>query len=239
MHRNDARCACATFFRGETREATAPGAASAGRAGVRVSFSGQSAVPRRGRCGPALLRKAPKMQLPCRRLRRPRRVLRHGPAASCSAAMASRQRGLKPVGRGMPPLPPRPPRSPRQRRLRSGTQPRPVVPRDVPEGLAKPPSCRVRCAGCRCLRAGAMAHPSIRPCRLRIRRHGQSVPTGCISPCDPRYCRIGIVWHLGVGSHELWHAAPAPDSRRLSGLPVCRSGLRPSHLRVASQARPV
>ncbi len=30
------------------------------------------------------------MQLPCRRLRRPRRVLRHGPAASCSAAMASR-----------------------------------------------------------------------------------------------------------------------------------------------------
>ena len=34
------------------------------------------------------------MQLPCRRLRRPRRVLRHGRAASCPAAMAPWQRCL-------------------------------------------------------------------------------------------------------------------------------------------------
>ena len=34
------------------------------------------------------------MQLPCRRLRRPRRVLRHGPAASCSAPLVPRLRCL-------------------------------------------------------------------------------------------------------------------------------------------------
>ena len=59
MRRNDADCASGSFFGGNRREAAAPGAASAGRAGVgSVSFAGRSAAPRRGRCGPALLRKA-------------------------------------------------------------------------------------------------------------------------------------------------------------------------------------
>ncbi len=46
------------------------------------------------------------MQLPCRRLRRPRRVFRHGPVASCSAPMASRSRRLSTARPGMPPRSP-------------------------------------------------------------------------------------------------------------------------------------
>ncbi len=69
------------------------------------------------------------MQLPCRRVRRPRRVFRQWPAASCSAAMASRLAvSLNRPRLGMPPRPPRPPRSPRQRRPRSRTCPVPSCP---------------------------------------------------------------------------------------------------------------
>ena len=50
------------------------------------------------------------------------------------------------------------------------------------------------------LRPGASVDPPLQP---EMRRHGASVPTGCIPPCDPRYWRIGIAWHLGVGGHKL------------------------------------
>ena len=49
---------------GEREGSTAPGAASAARAGVRISFAGRSAVFRRRRFGPALLRKAPRCSCP-------------------------------------------------------------------------------------------------------------------------------------------------------------------------------
>ena len=91
MRRSDSDCASAGFFRRVAagscrarRRVSGPG-----RRGS-VSVAGRSVVLRRERCGPALLRMAPTMQLACRRLRRPRRVLRHGPAASCAATMASR-----------------------------------------------------------------------------------------------------------------------------------------------------
>ena len=49
---------------GERGRSTAPGAASAARAGVRISFAGRSAVFRRRRYGPALLREAPRCSCP-------------------------------------------------------------------------------------------------------------------------------------------------------------------------------
>ena len=55
---------------------------------------------------------------------------RQGPAASCSAPMASRLRCLSTVRPGMPPWPPRLPQAPRQFRLRCGTpSPSPRAPR--------------------------------------------------------------------------------------------------------------
>ena len=60
MRRSGAKCASGSFFGGSCGESTAPGAALAAWAGVGISFAGRSAVLRRGRSGPALLREAPK-----------------------------------------------------------------------------------------------------------------------------------------------------------------------------------
>ena len=137
-----------------------------------------------------------------------------------------------PARQGMRPPAPRPPRSPRQSRLRSRTlSPCPVVPRESSDGLAKPPPCRVRMLYAACQKA---AHP----CRFApaaFRPRGASVPTGCISPCDPRYSRIGIAWHLGVGSHKLW----LPRQRRISACrPVSRSvGVASDHAAIGRLQR--
>ena len=73
---SDAGCASGSFFRGNGRESAAPGAASAARAGVRISFAGRSGSARR-QSGP-------------------RNELRHGPSTriplpSHAAAAACRQ----------------------------------------------------------------------------------------------------------------------------------------------------
>ena len=129
------------------REATAPGAATAGRAGVRGQFCWAIRRPSTRTMRTRIAAHGPSMQLPCRRLRRPRRVLRHGRRPIVRRAMASRLRWLSvepdnPMPGCLPA--PRPSRSPRQRRLRSRTLLRPVVPREPSDGLAKPPRCRVR-----------------------------------------------------------------------------------------------
>ena len=103
------------------------------------------------------------MQLPCRRLRRPRRVLRHGPAASCSAPMASRVSVSGTPGDASPA---------RATASLATTGPAsikdfsgPVAPRESSDGLAKPPHCRVRMS-LTAISYGP-AHPSIRPRRLK------------------------------------------------------------------------
>ena len=154
------------------------------------------------------------MQLPCRRLRRPRRVLRQWPAASCSAAMASRLAvSLDRPRLGMPPRPPRPPRSPRQRRPRSRTATCPVVPRELSEGLAKPPRCRVRDVG--------LCRPSK---QRRIPRSAPAAPQSAMAnPCpnagaSPRRTpECASIPEAAPGRR--WPAWPPRPSRRI---PACR-----------------
>ena len=189
-----------------------PAPRQAARAGVRFSFAGRSAVLRQGRCEPALLRVAPKMQLPCRRLRRPRRVLRHGPAASCSAAMASRVSVSGALGNASPAS--RPPRSPRQSRLRSRTLLGPVVPRERSEGFTRLPHCRVQMSLTAVLcRPGASV--SIRPCRLKC--------GDMAHPCrrvhlPMRSAILGIAGRVAPRRRQpqATAAAPVPDFHRPS-----------------------
>ena len=153
------------------------------------------------------------MQLPCRRLRRPRRVLRQWPAASCSAAMASRLAVSFDRPRlGMPPRPPRPPRSPRQRRPRSRTATCPVVPRELSEGLAKPPRCRVRDAG--------LCRPSK---QRRIPRSAPAAPqSGMANPCP-------MPVHLpGELRNALASRKRHPDAGGLPGRRALHAGFPPA-----------
>ena len=121
-----------------------------------------------------------------------------------------------PARQGMPPPAPRPPRPPRQSRPRSRTLLGPVVPREPSEGLARPPHCRVRMSLAAVLYRG-LAHPfRFAPVRPSMERHGASVPSGCISPCDPPHFRIA---HRGAPGHRLPQAAvaaPVPDFHRPS-----------------------
>ena len=211
MRRSEAGCASRSFFGGCSEGSTAPGAASAARAGVRFSFAGRSAVLRRGRCEPALLREAPKMQLPCRRLRRPRRVLRHGPAASCSATMALRPRCLSTEWPGMPPWLPPLPRSPRQFGFDQGLCSVPSCPASLPEVSR---GCRAA-ASRMSLTADPVTAWHIRldsPLPPVMRRHGASVPTGA----SPHAIRD--TWHRG--SRGTWTSPAASyGCRARAGFP--------------------
>ena len=159
------------------------------------------------------------MQLPCRRLRRPRRVLRHGPAASCSAAMASRVSVSGVPGDASPgpattsvattvsasikdsALSRRAPRLFRRSREAAA----------LPCSMPMPPVLTGR----------PMAHPSIRPRRLGIRRRGQSVPDTGASPRRLRNAVASRMRHLGVVSRKL----RLPRPRRIpADCPVARSG---------------
>ena len=80
------------------------------------------------------------------------------------------------------------------------------------------------------------AHPS-RFAPAAFRPRGVSVPAGCISPCDPRYLRIAGRVAPGLRLPQATTAAPMPDFRQLSGLPVCRSGLRPYRHTAAPKRR--
>ena len=74
MRRSDAGCASGSFFGGNGRESAAPGAASAARAGVRISFAGRSGSARR-QSGPRNeLRHGPSTRVP---------LPSHAAAAAC------------------------------------------------------------------------------------------------------------------------------------------------------------
>ena len=202
-------------------EPAAPGAASAARAGVRISVAGRSDVPQ-GRVGPALLRMAPTMQLPCRRLRRPAaRRSRRWPLASCSAPMASRLRCLS--------------RTAGDASLASATASAATTASASIKGFRFTPSCPAR---------SPMASPSRRlphvrmaplagfvaaariprpaPARPSMGRHGGVRAHGAHPPCGPRcLAHRRRKWHLGVGVHKQWSPRPC---RIPAGCPVSRSG---------------
>ena len=173
--------------------------------------------------------KPQKMQLPCRRLRRPRRVLRHGPVASCSASMASRVSVSGTPGDASP--------GP------ATTSVATTVPASIKDSARSRRAPRAfrrsrEAAVCRVLDVpanrpcGRLAHPSIRPCPPEMRRHGASVPTGCISPCESAI--LGIAGRVAPRRRQpqATAVAPVPDSRRLSGPPRSgRNGSRPTTIR--------
>ena len=204
---------------------TAPGAASAARAGVRISFAGRSAVLRRRRFGPALLREAPRCS--CLAVACGDRGVSNSTwaggllfGADGVAATVSRDR----VRPGMHPRPPRLPQTPRQFRLRCGT---PSL--SVPSCLADVPEVsrgrRLPCLDVHPARNRAPgASGSIRPRRPSNERRGASVPRGCIPRRKSAILAYRVIahWHLGVGIHELWRRActgfpPAVWSPSLSG----------------------
>ena len=157
------------------------------------------------------------MQLPCRRLRRPRRVLRHGPAASCSATMALRTRCLSTEWPGMPPWLPPLPRSPRQFGFDQGLCSVPSCPVNVPKVSR---GRRAAASGCHLQPSQAgLAHPSrfapaaCNAATWRIRADG------CISPCDPRYLASRVAWHLDLASRKLRLPRPCRIPAGCPGLP--------------------
>ena len=185
MRRSDAGCASGSFFGGCWRGSTAPGAASAARAGVRFSFAGRSAVPRRGRSGPALLRVAPKDAVAVPSL------------AATPACLATWAGGLLFGADGIAGLRfryargclPRP-RDRLGRRDRSGFDQGLLLSRRAPrvsEGLAKPPHCR------------ALRFAPVAPHGAR----GESVPDAGASPRRLRNALASRKRHLGVGNHQL------------------------------------
>ena len=222
MRRCDAGCASGSFFGGCWEESTAPGAASAARAGVRFSFAGRSAVLQRGRSGPALLRYA--LRCSCRA------VACGDPDVSCDMGRRPlvrrrwRRGSPLPARQGMPPPAPRPPRSPRQSRLRSRTSLVPSCPasHQMVSRSRRPAVFDAHAAGAYVPAHGASGRfaPVAPKSAWRIRARCR-----CISPATPECASIPEAAPRRRQPRAM-AAPPTPDSRRPSGLPVCRSGLR-------------
>ena len=172
------------------------------------SFAGRSAVSQR-RVGPALLRCA--LRCSCR-------------AVACGDRGVSFDRGRRPLVRR------RWRRGFRFPTARLGCLPgpataslattvpasikdsfRPVVSRELSEGPARPPPCRVRMPHAARQKA---AHP-FRFAPAAFRPRGASVPNAGASPRRLRNALASRKRHLGVGSHKLW----PPRQRRIS---ACR-----------------
>ena len=181
------------------------------RAGVRFSVAGRSAVFRRRRFGPALLREAPRCSCPA--------VACGDRGVSDSTWAAGLLFGadgvaitvsLDRVRPGMPPRPPRLPHTPRQSRLRCRTpSPSPRAPRTFQKSR-EAAVCRMRCPPRP--RAGAWRigfdppPPPVGRAAWRIRAHAGASPAA-----TPQYSRIAqtAIWHLGVAIHELWRRTRA------------------------------
>ena len=210
-------------------ESTAPGAASAARAGVRFSVAGRSAVLRRRRFGPALLREAPRCS--CLAVACGDRGVSNSTwaggllfGADGVAATVSRDR----VRPGMPPRPPRLPQAPRQSRPRCRT---PSSSRRAPRTFRtsrEAAACRVWMSTPPAI--GRLAHPvRFAPAARRSSGVAHPCPRGCISRRNSAILayRVTAHWHLGVGIHALW----LPRPHRIStGCLVSQSvGMAPDH----------
>ena len=194
----------------EREGSTAPGAASAARAGVRFSVAGRSAVLRRRRFGPALLREAPRCSCP---------------AVACGdrgvsdstwasgllfgadgvAATVSRDR----VRPGMPPRPPRLPQAPRQSRLRCRTPSLSPRASRTFRTSREAAACRVWMSTPPAI--GRLAHPvRFAPAARRPSAMAYPCPRGCIPRRNSAILayRAAAIRHLGVGIHE--QRAPRP-----------------------------
>ena len=188
---------------------TAPGAASAARAGVRISFAGRSAVFRRRRFGPALLREAPRCS--CLAVACGDRGVSNSTwaggllfGADGVAATVSRDR----VRPGMPPRPPRLPQAPRQSRLRCGTPSLSPRASRTFQRSRETAACRVWMSTPPAI--GPLAHPvRFAPAARRSSAMAYPCPRGCISRRKSAILayRVTAHWHLGVGIHELWRRA--------------------------------
>ena len=193
-----------------------------------VSFAGRSAVLRRGRSGPALLRCA--LRCSCRAVAcgDPRRVVpdvgrwplvrrrwRHG----CGVLFTARPRCLP---------------GPRDRLVRHdsvGFDQGLAVSRRTPRAVRRSrevAACRVSRCPCRRSLRTAWRIRSIRPRRPSIERVAQSVPNAGASPRRLQNAVASPKRHLGVGFHKLW----SPRPRRIpTGCPVSRpdrNGSRPT-----------
>ena len=204
---------------------TAPGAASAARAGVSrlvllgdpPSFDEDDTDPH------CCVKPLDAVALPSLAATAACRT-RHGPAASCSAPMASRLRYLVTVyGPGCLPG------------HRDYLKHHDSLGFDAGRLLSLSPrasrtfqrsreaaACRVWMPPARNRAPGASG--SIRPRRPSIERRGASVPRGCIPRRKSAILAYRVIahWHLGVGIHELWRRActgfpPAVWSPSLSG----------------------
>ena len=221
----------------EREGSTAPGAASAARAGVGrlvllgdpPSFDEDDSDPH------CCVKPLDAVALPSRAATAACRT-RHGPAASCSAPMASRLRYLVTVyGPGCLPG--------HRDYLKHHDSPGfdagrllslcPLVPRERSEGLARPPSAVSGCpprpqSGAWRIRFDSPPPPVDRAA-WRIRAHAGASPDA-----TPPYSRIASL-RIGTSASAStsYGAAPAPDFHRLSGLPVCRDGSRPRRHRAA------
>ena len=220
---------------GNGKKSTAPGAASSGP-GRRalISFAGRSAVLRRGRCEPALLRVAPKDAVAVPSL------------AATAACLATWAGGLLFGDDGVTGL--------RCRHAR-GCLPRS---RDhlgrhdsfgFDQGLCFVPSCPVNVPkvsrGCRPAVFDAHAAGAYGPAHgasvdspppPEMRQRGQSVPAGASPRTTPECVTIPEA-APGRRQPQATTAAPVPDSRRLSGCPVWPRWLPTHRPRAAPNGR--
>ena len=209
-------------------ESTAPGAASAARAGVRVSFAGRSAVFRRRRCRPALLRSAPRCS--CLAVACGDRGVSSStwPTASCSAPMASRLRCLVTVyGPGCLPGHRDYLKHHDSLGFDAGRLLCPLVPRGRSRGLARPPSAVSGCPPRP--QSGAWRIRFDPPRRPSTERRGASVPTRVHLPPQLRHTRVSR--HCALAPRRRHPQAMAPRLRRIStGRLVSQSvGMAPDH----------
>ena len=123
-----------------------------------------------------------------------------GPATSCSATMASRHGFFHRMSEDASPV--------TATASLATTGPAsikdsacPVVPRELSEGLAKPPSCRVWMSVPPVKMAAASRRSA--PRRLRIRRHDESVPMPVHLPGLLQNALPFRIWHLDVDSRKL------------------------------------
>ena len=174
------------------------------------------------------------MQLPCRRVRRPRRV---GVDRGRRPLVRRRWRRGYGVSRPYDPgcLP-----GHRDYLTRhdspgfdAGRLLRPLVPRERSRGLARPPPAVSDVHFARDRAHGASG--SIRPRRPSIERHGASVPTRVHLPPQFDHTRVSRNCASAPGRRHprAMSGAPAPDFHRPAGLPVCRDGSRPRRHRAA------
>ena len=155
------------------------------------------------------------MQLPCRRLRRPRHVLRHGPAASCSAPMASRLRwSTLDAGDASPAAAIVSIASTASASIKDAETvlSRPASPQKVSRGR------RAAALGCRMPTSGASRSA---PAALVYERHGASVPDAGASPRRTPEC-ASIPETAPGRRHPAMDAPPNagfPPAVRSPGLP--------------------